>query len=216
MTGEPPPDPTPPPSYLSVTREKLTEASLRTASKGASALGRASDLVRRKLDERSAQRPGPPAPMAPPGPLAPPVTPAHQAQVAPYVPAPPPAPYVPAPVPMSYVPAPPPAPVYLPPPSQAPRPAKMNAAAVAAIIVAVIFPPAGLGLAKSARRECRESGQAGGGLALVAHVIAAAGTTLLVLTVLAIASAFAFGLYQLGNGVAGIGSFLSWIQRLFS
>ena len=80
----------------------------------------------------------------------------------------------------------------------------------------MIFPPAGLGLAKSARRECRESGQPGGGLALVAHVIAAAGTTLLVLIVLAIASAFAFGLYQLGNGVAGIGSFLSWIQRLFS
>jgi hypothetical protein len=217
MTGDPPPDPHVSPSYLPVTRRKLTEASLRAAGKGASAVGRASDLVRRKLDERSAQQAAPP-----------PVTPPYHAQVAPFVPTQvaPPVPAPPAPIPApsapmaSAMPMAQPAPGYppvpYPPRAEPARPAKVNAAAVVAIVVAVIFPPAGLGLARSARRECRETGEAGANLALVAHVIAAAGTTLLVLTVLAVASAFAIGIYKLGSGVAGIGSFLSWIQRLFS
>jgi hypothetical protein len=96
-----------------------------------------------------------------------------------------------------------------------PKPPKFNFAAVVAIVVAVLFPPAGLGLAKSARRECRETGERGAGLALIAHVVAAAGTAMITLVVLVLASVFAFGIYQLGNGIAEIGEFLSWLRSLF-
>jgi hypothetical protein len=64
-----------------------------------------------------------------------------------------------------------------------PRPTRdhtaLNGAAVAALVVAVLCPPAGLGLARSARRQCLARGRRGAGLALVAHVVAAAGTGLL-------------------------------------
>lgn len=265
-----PDDPTPatPAPFLPTARERLTDAGLRTASKGAAALGRITDRVgdrvRRKLDERAAGQDRPsapqdvaalpapttPQPVAPqamtPQPVAPQVLPAPQwaAPAAPHpvptaqawaVPAPAPArhsrivPVAPVQPTEIIAPAQPGAPathwgpVSHPVPAQRPAPAQQgvpqrrgfNPAAAAAIVVAVLFPPAGLGMAKSARRECRETGQRGANLALLAHVIAAAGTSLLVLCFLAVTSAFAFGMVQLGNGVAGIGHFFDLLSRLF-
>jgi hypothetical protein len=235
-----PDDPTPAPVTPSA-RERLTDAGLHAASKGASALGRMTDQVsqrvRRKLDERAAAQPQPapaPRPVAPPQPVAPPAAPPpasgwaqpaaptwpapaapQHSQVVPVAPAPRPvqpteivAPARPATHWVPAAPTPPAAPV----PQRAPG---FNPAAAVAIVVAVLFPPAGLGLARSARRECRETGERGANLALLAHLIAAAGTSLLVLCFLVIASAFAFGMVQLGNGIAGIGDFLRWVSRLF-
>ncbi|MEJ3750815.1 DUF4190 domain-containing protein [Actinomycetes bacterium KLBMP 9797] len=91
----------------------------------------------------------------------------------------------------------------------------MNGAVIAALIVAVVFPPAGLGLAKTARRECREDGRAGGGTALVAHVIAAAGTCVMVLVTLTLFAVFAYGVVQVGSGLTAIGDFLGRIGELF-
>jgi hypothetical protein len=276
-----------PAAFLSSARDRLTDAGLRTAGKGASALGRASDLVKRKLDERAAQqaataprsptrphRPAPPRDAAPtpgfgsergyglapdptlardpaPAPdstvardpvrdhdfglprdlgserdLLPRPAPAQRSQVVPFVSPPALQPteilrpptmsatlaQVSMPVTMSMPVAGPMGPSTVLAPGTR---RKLNPAAVVAIIVAVLFPPAGIGLAKSARRECRESGERGGNLALVAHMIGAAGTTLLVLCVLAVASAFAVGLHELGSGIAGIGSFLGWIAHIF-
>ena len=235
-----PDDPTPRP-FTPTTRNRFTDAGLRTASKGVSALGRmtdrVNDRVRRKLDTGATASPpaappqlaSPPQPAASPLPAAPartawtqpaatswaaPVAPKYS-EVVPVAPAPPPvrpteivAPARPATHWVHVGPTPPSTPG----PQRTPG---FNPAAAIAIVVAVLFPPAGLGLARSARRECRETGERGANLALLAHVIAAAGTSLLVLCFLAIASAFAFGMVQLGNGVAGIGDFLRRVSRLF-
>ncbi|MFD0821014.1 hypothetical protein ACFQ0D_22515, partial [Micromonospora zhanjiangensis] len=133
-------------------------------------------------------------------------------------PAQPPAPHhSPAPAPQILTPVPVPAPVPAAPVTTPParRPRMVNGAVIAALIVAVVFPPAGLGLAKSARRECREEGRPGAGLALLAHVVAALGTCLLVLVVLTLFSAFTYGVVQVGNGLSSIGTLFEWIGRLF-
>jgi hypothetical protein len=96
------------------------------------------------------------------------------------------------------------------------KPRHLNGAALAALIVAVAFPPAGLGLAKTARRECREDNRPGAGLALVAHVIAATGTCAILLVSLTLLGLFAYGMIELGSGLHEIGAFLSLIGKLFS
>ena len=93
---------------------------------------------------------------------------------------------------------------------------KFNGAAAGALFIAVVFPPAGLSIAKSARKECLESGKRGAGLALTAHMVAAAGSGLLVLTILGVCGMAAFGITELGTGVHKIGTFLEWVQKLFS
>jgi hypothetical protein len=96
------------------------------------------------------------------------------------------------------------------------KPRLLNGVVLAALIVAVVFPPAGLGLAKTARRECREDRRGGSGLALVAHVIAATGTCVILLFFLTLLSLFAYGMLEIGSGLHEIGWFLSLFGRLFS
>jgi hypothetical protein len=88
----------------------------------------------------------------------------------------------------------------------------VNGTAVTALFVAVLFPPAGLGLAKLARRECLVKEKAGSGVALLAYVIAAAGTAVLTLAVLVICGFGAYGITALGNGVQRIADFLDWVR----
>jgi hypothetical protein len=92
---------------------------------------------------------------------------------------------------------------------------KINSAAVVAMVVAVIFPPAGLGLAKSARRECLAHGTRGAGLALAAHLVAAAGTLLMTVVTLGICAFGVWGINVAAEGIGKIGDFLEKIGSLF-
>src|SRR5438445_8409188 len=110
MNGPDEPTPATPAPFLPTARERLTDAGLRTASKGISALGRMTDRVgervRRRLDERSADQDPPAAPHGATPPTTPPAVqqpvapPAHQwavpgpvphrhSQIVPLVPVPP-------------------------------------------------------------------------------------------------------------------------------
>jgi len=98
-----------------------------------------------------------------------------------------------------------------------PRPDRppFNSAAAVAIVVAVIFPPAGLGLAKSARRECLANGTRGAGLALAAHLVAAAGTLLMTVVTLGICAAGVWGINVAAEALGKIGDFLEKVGSLF-
>ncbi|GIJ46336.1 hypothetical protein Val02_32220 [Virgisporangium aliadipatigenens] len=100
-------------------------------------------------------------------------------------------------------------------PSPPPVGPPFNPAAAVAMAVAVIFPPAGLGLAKSARRECLAHGSRGAGLALAAHLVAAIGTLLWTLVTLAICAAGVWGINVAADALHTIGDFLEKVGSLF-
>ncbi|MEX5718552.1 DUF4190 domain-containing protein [Geodermatophilus maliterrae] len=70
---------------------------------------------------------------------------------------------------------------YGPPPGWPPLRRPTNSLAIVALVLAFVFAPAGLVLGVVARRQIRETGEEGDGLALAGIVIGAIGTALAVL-----------------------------------
>lgn len=97
-----------------------------------------------------------------------------------------------------------------------PRPATVAPVAVVAMIAAVVFPPAGLPLARMARRECREEGRPGAGLALTASLVASLLTGVIVLVILLLFWGLVSGVNQLADALGIIASFLKVITNLLS
>ncbi len=98
---------------------------------------------------------------------------------------------------MSYPQGPPPQQGYYPPPPQGPP---TNTMAIISLVCAFVFAPAGLICGFIARKQIRESGEAGQGLALAGIIISAIQIVIGILAIIFFIVAFA-GLIAYGNDI---------------